>query len=122
MQDWHTDGPPTGSEAGETAPYAICIFVPLQDLAANPTMGCTQFWPGTHNFRHLLGFGPAAVALHSTADALVGAGDAVVYDYRTLHRGLPNESSRRREVLQFVYHVATYREARNFAGHSMYAD
>jgi ectoine hydroxylase-related dioxygenase (phytanoyl-CoA dioxygenase family) len=120
VQDWHTDGPPARVRAGVCKPYACCVFVPLQDLESDPAMGCTQFWPGSHLCPHLLGFGPAASELHSTLDALVRAGDAVLYDYRTMHRGLPNNSDLQREMLQIVYHDAAYAETRNYAGASMY--
>ena len=38
--------------------YAICVFAPLIDLSE--TVGYTQFWPGSHKYQGLLGFGPAA--------------------------------------------------------------
>lgn len=96
VQDWHSDGPPA-AEADQ--PYAVCVFVPLLDLSRET--GCTQFWPGSHVHDHLLGFGPAAVVLETAVDGLVAAGDAVLYDYRVLHRGLPNECGDvRRDVLQ----------------------
>jgi ectoine hydroxylase-related dioxygenase (phytanoyl-CoA dioxygenase family) len=83
-------------------------------------MGCTQFWPGTHKYGHLLGFGPAATELGLELDALVSPSDAVIYDYRTLHRGLSNDSSQQREMLQFVFHVKSYSEGRNYRGASLY--
>ena len=124
-QEWHADGPHVGPTAGvdgqrEAAPYALCVFVPLQDLRAQPALGCTQFWPGTHKFGHLLGFGPAAAALSATFDAQLPAGWAVAYDYRTLHRGMANAGVQQREVLQFVYHVRTYSEGRNYRGPSLF--
>lgn len=98
MQEWHSDGPPA---AQADQPYAVCVFVPLLDLS--PATGCTQFWPGSHVHAHLLGFGPAAVVLETAVDGLVAAGDAVLYDYRVLHRGLPNECEGiRRDVLQVL--------------------
>ena len=73
-QGWHADGGHTegasdagwedGDEVSEhsssplAAPYAICLFVPLINL--NHTVGFTQFWPGSHKHRDLIGFGPFA--------------------------------------------------------------
>lgn len=96
VQEWHSDGPPAADAA---RPYAVCVFVPLLDLTADT--GCTQFWPGSHMHAHLLGFGPAAPVLEAAVDGRVAAGDAVLYDYRVLHRGLPNAcEALRRDVLQ----------------------
>jgi ectoine hydroxylase-related dioxygenase (phytanoyl-CoA dioxygenase family) len=124
VQEWHADGPHMGPCAGpdgtgESQPYGACVFLPLHDLKACPEMGCTQFWPGTHKYSHLLGFGPAASEMHLALDALASPSEAVIYDYRTLHRGLANDSNQQREVLQLVYHVTSYSEGRNYRGPSL---
>ena len=130
LQEWHTDGPHARKAALSNAaqlrtpPQTLCVFVPLQDLSACPDMGCTQFWPGTHQCAHLLGFGPAAAELQCTVDALAHAGDGIVYDYRTMHRGLPNASHQQRDVLQFVYSNQVQSQAHdgpNYRGPSLYA-
>ncbi|VEU35369.1 unnamed protein product [Pseudo-nitzschia multistriata] len=112
-QGWHADGAHAdgapdagwssecepGSSNGSTgdafalslaAPYALCWFVPLVDL--DHTVGFTQFWPGSHRHRALVGFGPFAEVAGATWDRIVPAGDPVCYDYRLLHRGMPNKS------------------------------
>ena len=72
---WHADGGHLegASDAGWdcdstdnklTSPYAICLFVPLIDL--NPTVGFTQFWPGSHRYKDLVGFGPFAEVAKAT--------------------------------------------------------
>ena len=43
--------------------------------------------------------------------SIVNAGSAVVYDYRLMHRGMPNDSEDERPILQFVYSVPEYQEA-----------
>lgn len=138
VQAWHSDGQHVDEEAGwdgtgEAPPRAVCVFVPLVDL--NRQIGCTQFFPGSHKYSGLLGLGGAAVALGSTADALCMAGDALMYDYRVLHRGMPNcmpvplplTSDQRlesweglvamneRPILQFIYHAGAYRQTKNFS-------
>lgn len=74
MQDWHTDGAHLGRDAdwdgkGGSPPYALCVFVPLIDL--DRRVGFTQFWPGTHAYSGLLGFGSVAPLLGSAVDALL---------------------------------------------------
>jgi ectoine hydroxylase-related dioxygenase (phytanoyl-CoA dioxygenase family) len=130
LKEWHADGPHTaasmhpatqGSAPSRPAPYAICVFVPLIDLTHET--GFTQFWPGTHHAEHLLGFGGAAQVLQCTADAACTAGSAVLYDYRVLHRGMPNVSAgTRRDVVQVVYHRKDYQETRNYRGERLWKD
>lgn len=104
---------------GAAAPYALCVFVPLIDL--DETVGYTQFWLGTHVTPGLVGFGGAAELLGGTVEAMVEAGSAVVYDYRLMHRGRANRSRDVvRPVLQFVYHVTTYRESKNYGTESLF--
>lgn len=116
-QDWHSDGDHRGATSGwhgeqASRPYALCVFVPLVDL--DSLVGFTQFWPGTHHHPKLAGFGASAPILGCNVDATLAAGGAAIYDYRLLHRGMPNQSSVERPVLQFVYHTASYRETKNF--------
>ena len=119
-QDWHTDGAHVGhsegwDEAGFAAdpPYALCVFVAMVDL--DRTVGFTQFWPGTHRYAELAGFGGAAPVLGCAVDGLVPAGGCVIYDYRLMHRGMPNVSqATKRPVLQLLYHLPTYKETKNY--------
>jgi hypothetical protein len=119
-QDWHTDGAHIGHSEGwdETGfeadpPYALCVFIALVDL--DRTVGFTQFWPGTHRYADLAGFGGAAPVLGCAVDGIVPAGGCVVYDYRLMHRGMPNVSeATQRPVLQLLYHVPTYKETKNY--------
>ena len=103
---------------GASPPYALCVFVPLIDL--DQSTGFTQFWPGSHVTDKLLGFGAAAEVLGGTVDGVCTAGSAIVYDYRTMHRGMPNVTRDvERPVLQFVYHASTYQERTNYYGESL---
>ena len=144
-QGWHADGGHTlgDSDAGWdegcnknslAAPYAICLFVPLIDL--NHTVGFTQFWPGSHKHRELVGFGPFAEVAKATWDGTVRAGEAIVYDYRLLHRGMPNysmgaaavssadekdvHSHPYRAVLQLLCRKTWYKERNNYGTKSIY--
>ena len=117
-QDWHTDGAHIGPSAGwdgagAPPPYALCVFLALIDL--DPTVGFTQFWPGTHRHSGLAGFGRAAPLLGCAVDGLVPAGGCVVYDYRLMHRGMPNLSAgTQRPLIQLLYHHPSYRETKNY--------
>jgi hypothetical protein len=134
---WHADGGHSrfsyGKE-GEGAPiaYALCAFVPLVPLAPPSRLaggdavshgsGCTVFWPGSHRQPACLHLGAAA---SSRLDAVVcGAplapGDALVYDYRTVHCGSPNEGAER-PILQFTFSRRGYRDRfRNYGFHQLF--
>ena len=111
-QEWHSDGPHQGKDC-----YAICVFLPLIDL--DKKVGFTQFYPRSHT-RSMLGMGGAALATGSAVNAIVNRGDAVLYDYRTMHRGIGNKSEgTRRPILQLLYHRPDYKEARNYGKQSI---
>ena len=128
-QGWHADGDHQkgGSDAGWTIdgwktqlsnPYAICLFIPLIDL--NDEVGFTQFWPKSHYSRHLAGFGKVAELIQSTFDGKCAAGDALWYDYRLMHRGMPNRSKDTiRPVLQVIFKKKWYIEKSNFTEESI---
>ena len=125
-QDWHCDGRHLAGESradftgcGVSAPYAVCVFVPLCDL--NQEVGFTQFWGGSHVTDGLIGFGAAAEVLRGCVDGVVDAGGFVAYDYRTMHRGMRNTSDgTTRPVLQFLYARSNYRETKNYGGSSIF--
>jgi ectoine hydroxylase-related dioxygenase (phytanoyl-CoA dioxygenase family) len=95
------------------APYAICLFLPLIDLTDET--GYTQFWPGSHRSRHWAGFGPVAKLAHLTYNGLVQTGDAIFYDYRLWHRGMPNRTADTvRPVLQVIFKRSWYIERANY--------
>ena len=64
--------------------------MPLLDLS--PQVGFTKFCPQSHHYKNFVGFGPVVTLVEATYDGLVYAGDAVWYDYRWLHRGMPNDT------------------------------
>eukprot|EP00056_Hartaetosiga_gracilis_P001276 m.43917 g.43917 ORF g.43917 m.43917 type:complete len:182 (-) comp10571_c0_seq2:121-666(-) len=104
---------------GEDKPFAVCVFMPL--ITLNKTVGFTQFWPGSHKYDELIGFGAVCPLLECELDAIVDVGNAVVYDYRLIHRGMPNMSSgTERPLIQFLYHVPQYVENRNYGKESLF--
>ena len=79
-------------------------------------------WVGSHTTSGLLGFGSAAGILRGAVDAVLPAGGCVAYDYRLMHRGMPNRSEGTvRPVLQFLYADHTYRETKNYGSISLFA-
>ena len=66
-------------------PHAVCVFAPLVDL--DRTKGFPPFWPGSHKHKGLVWFGSTAKLVGTECDALGRAGDAILHDCRTLHRG-----------------------------------
>ena len=122
-QSWHADGAHQrgAKDAGWTTdgwrtdladPYALCLFIPLIPL--NDSVGYTQFWPGSHRHRDLAGFGKVAELVEATVDGICQAGDGVWYDYRLLHRGMPNKSSITRHIIQIVFKKKWYVEQVNY--------
>ena len=108
-QSWHADGPnlfTADGEAGardDTLPaHAINVFVPLVALGEN---GATEFALGSH--RRGFDRSPARAAPRCAL------GDAVLFDYRTWHRGLANESDADRPVLYLVVARPWWRDDRN---------
>ena len=56
-----------------------------------------------------------AEELGALYDGICPAGDAVVYDYRLMHRGMCNTSvDVQRPLLQFLYHIPSYTETKNY--------
>jgi|Transcript_6296 hypothetical protein len=122
-QGWHSDGDhQKGSkDAGWKAdgwksqladPYALCLFIPLIDL--DDATGYTQFWPASHRNRDLMGFGTAAEITEATWNGKCKAGDAIWYDYRLMHRGMANQSTVLRPVVQVLFKRKWYVERRNY--------
>jgi len=101
-------------------PYAVCMFLPL--IRLDDEVGYTQFWPGSHRSGELLGFGKVAELCQATWNGICpNLGDAVWYDYRLLHRGMPNRSEDTlRPVLQIVFKKKWYVERANYGEESVY--
>jgi ectoine hydroxylase-related dioxygenase (phytanoyl-CoA dioxygenase family) len=122
-QGWHADGDHQkgasdikwnidGWKNDLADAYALCLFIPLIDL--DDETGYTQFWPASHQSRGLAGFGPVAQITESTWNGKCKAGDAIWYDYRTMHRGMQNCSSKLRPVVQILFKRIWYKETRNY--------
>ena len=127
-QRWHADGSHQkgAKDAGVedmgwkhtlAGAYALCLFIPLIDL--DHEVGYTQFWPGSHRHRDLVGFGPVAELTKATYDGISKAGGGVWYDYRLLHRGMFNVSKVVRPVVQVIFKKKWYVEKVNYGNESI---
>ena len=127
-QRWHADGSHQkgAKDAGVedmgwkhtlADAYALCLFIPLIDL--DHEVGYTQFWPGSHRHRDLVGFGPVAELTKATYDGISKAGGGVWYDYRLLHRGMFNISKVVRPVVQVIFKKKWYVEKVNYGKESI---
>lgn len=123
-QNLHTDGPRL-SEVVDLYPYAINCFVPLVDVG--PSNG-TEFHPGTQRReQHVTDATTtatssraerarvreaAAVAKKVVPRAAVG--EAVLFDYRVLHRGMPNKACDPRPCAYVTFAQRWYTDTYNF--------
>lgn len=123
-QAWHADGPHLFEAPDvQLPPHGVTIFFPLVDLSEEN--GPTEFAPGSHVRGHEYagaaaeaqdgeGSGEAGTATTATRTPLAKAGDAIVFDYRTWHRGTPNCSEADRPVLYLVVGRKWWVDSRNY--------
>lgn len=87
-QAWHRDAPEEPVLSQKWDPFAVVVYIPLVDLHADN--GATEFIVGSHRD----GTDPGdAHAIQSSESRVVStqgldAGDVVIFDCRTCHRGL----------------------------------
>lgn len=118
-QPFHMDGPdlfPDNPTLCSTLPpHSLNVFVPVHDL--NLSHGPTEFFVGSHS-------GPSFSLAQSsvsrcqktsvTIKPLLKAGQLLVYDYRTTHRGTANRGSTTRKMLYLMYSRPWFKEHLNF--------
>ena len=124
-QYWHADGshtrPPATfdtPEGGGAPPDAVCVFLPLIDLTAET--GFTTFWPGTQHFPQEDLLAHSLPRPWGCVEGAVTAGSAILYDFRTVHRGEPNRTDSHRPICYFVYARPGFDEVSNFAQASLF--
>jgi len=89
--------------------YAVNVSVPLIDVDLET--GPTGIWPGTHMWPE------GEVPDPETATMIpFQRGDCILMDYRTLHTGLPNRSTRARPIIYMVYTRTWFFDEVNHAG------
>lgn len=113
-QTWHVDGGHVRSDAHEPA-HCVNVFVPLVDLRNG---GGTEFRPGSHylsrDLKRMLFLAKIKKTLRPTVVPELSPGDAVVFDYRVLHRGTRNTSGGPRPVFVVTLARPWFRDLVNF--------
>jgi hypothetical protein len=119
-QCWHADGGHV-SQTDHLPCHSFNVFVPLQDIPL--LMGPTEFRPGGHLLTRNLGPMILAAKCRKTLRAPVwpalALGDAVVFDYRVLHRGRANTTLTNRNVLVLTFCAPWFQDVLNFPKRSM---
>ena len=107
-QDVHSD-----SNWSSEAPRLVTMFVALHDLL-DERMGPTFFWPNTHAPREGEIWRPPTASLAAERRSVwyaLRAGDAVLMDACTWHRGGANTSGSRRTLLAASFVASSNRAA-----------
>ncbi|KAG5473470.1 hypothetical protein LSCM4_03538 [Leishmania orientalis] len=102
-QNTHTDGPPL-SNIVNLFPYAINVFVPL--ISVDSRNG-TEFFPGSHIARN--------PARRKSVSPPVPLGNALLFDYRVVHRGLRNAKADPRPCYYVTFSRSWYQDTYNFS-------
>jgi len=106
-QYWHSDGVHLGVSASFQIPtssaapcHALCVFLPLIDLTEQT--GYTEFWAGSQVFAKLLQK-QGELSLPGGTRGIITRGKVMLYDFRVIHRGMPNTSMESRPICYFLY-------------------
>ena len=125
-QTWHADGGHASLTKHERA-HVFNIFIPLVDVE---NLGPTEVRPGTHYHTRNLAPMMLAARARKTLRAPVTPkrlkGDALVFDYRLLHRGKANVSGgengvgQSRPVLVLTFARKWFKDVLNFPSRSIF--
>ncbi|GMI22779.1 hypothetical protein TeGR_g11439 [Tetraparma gracilis] len=122
-QQWHTDGPHidervmVGGVYTKALPaHCLNVFIPLVDVPLEK--GPTEFKPNTQEFtkdtfRQMVG-ARARGELPPNQTPTLKVGDALLFDYRVLHRGRANVSAEPRPVMVLTYSNEWFDDIYNF--------
>ena len=118
---WHTDGRHLSSMRHLRA-HAVNVFVALGDVTL--PMGPTELRPASHfitrNLTKMMLAAKVRKQLHKPVVPELSSGDALVFDYRTLHKGLPNSTTDPRVLLELVYFKDGFKDLLNFPKRSLF--
>ena len=128
VQRLHVDATHSHFEAAKaSASHRLySVFVPLVDLERDGDG--TEFWPtddlhtSTRTLaRHIIADADESPLDPDALDApACRAGGAIVFDYRAIHRGLPNEGERERAVAYVVVSTGGATDTHNFPTRSLW--
>jgi len=123
-QNFHADGSPLHfALASKLSRHRLFqVFFPLQDIAEDADG--TQLWPCSHLAKREREFWEARgesgrveddpEAMEAMRAPACSVGDVLVFDYRMLHRGLPNGGPRERPVGYIVLSTGFAFDRQNF--------
>jgi hypothetical protein len=122
-QSWHTDG---GHRPGSTEhhpAHVLNCFIALDNIEVE--MGPTEVRPGsqrlTRDIQRQMLLAVMRKRLRPRIRPAAALGDACIFDYRTLHRGIANDGARPRPVLGLVFARGWYkRDTINFPPRSVF--
>ena len=135
-QQWHCDGGHVNENPNRTDQskgssskgdifhlpcHCLNIFLPLVDL--NENNGPTEIRPGSHKLTRNLAaqmlIAKARKTLRKPIAPKLDVGDALLFDYRVLHRGLVNLSDDR-PILVLTYAKCWFKDSVNFPTRSIF--
>jgi len=96
-------------EQAQNPCHCLNVFVPLVDVTEE--LGPTEFWPGSHVLTEA---GNAYNGAMPSVSLAGSKGDAIIFDYRVVHRGRANLGELRRPVLYLTSSRSWFRDAQNF--------
>lgn len=106
-QNFHTDGPAL-SDVVDMYPYAVNVFIPLVPVDRK---NGTEFIPGSQR----LGHADQGRGKKHTQRPQVPLGNAILFDYRVIHRGLANVTTAPRPCYYVTYSRDWYTDKYNFS-------
>ena len=123
-QPWHADGVKLfPGHGGELPAHALNCFVPLVDVTR--AAGPTEFAPGSHRPKAERALDADLRRGGAPRDVYapeLAPGDLLVYDQRTVHRGVANVSLNSRPILYLLFCRPWFREHINFGSTSLFDD
>jgi hypothetical protein len=122
-QAWHSDGGHV--DVTKHSPcHCANIFLPLIDVT-DVALGPTELRPGTHHhsrdLARMMLLAKARKTLRAPATPLLKQGDALVFDYRILHRGRANTTlTTNRPMLVLTIAKKWFKDISNFPLRSLF--
>ncbi len=113
-QQWHRDGNHLYDDVLIKDPYALTCFIPLAGINEANGLGSPQFLPESHHILAENNIDLGSNKIVQFKDFPIG--DALLFDYRLVHRGVENVSTSRRPLMYIVYAKSFWTDHVNFGG------
>jgi hypothetical protein len=116
LQHVHSDHPQLFPELGKLShmlpTYAITMVIPLCDIT--PENGGTAIWPVSHAVKELPRNNDDSEDLTGSHIVMPARTDCVIWDFRTRHCGLPNNSQQTRSYIYMTWCRTWFEDRQNF--------